>query len=241
MANSIETALVVGVGAVEGLGARVARTFAVRGGLHVVVVGRTSATLAAAVADIEAHGGQASVYRGDVTDEADVLGAVKTAEDLGPLRAAIFNAGGNRPRATLESDTPFVEEMLRVNALAGFTFGREVIRSMQPYGRGTLVFTGASAKPGFAAFAAAKAALRATAQAMAREFGPQGIHVGHIVIDGAIAGDRLRTRWPALLEQKGEGGALELDAIAEAYWQLHQQHPSAWTHELDLRPFKEPW
>ena len=94
-------------------------------------------------------------------------------------------------------------------------------------------------RPGFAHFAAAKAGLRAISQSMAREYGPLGIHVAHVVIDGGINGERLRTLWQDAVAQRGEGGLLEIDAIAEAYWQLHQQRKSAWTQELDLRPFKE--
>jgi NAD(P)-dependent dehydrogenase (short-subunit alcohol dehydrogenase family) len=106
-----------------------------------------------------------------------------------------------------------------------------------------MIFTGASAslrgKPGFAHFAAAKAGLRAIAQSMAREYGPHGIHVAHVVIDGGIAGERLLSRNLRLLEERGEDGLLGIDAIAEAYWQIHRQSRSAWTHEIDLRPFKE--
>jgi len=114
---------------------------------------------------------------------------------------------------------------------------------MQDRHQGSLFFTGATAslraKPPFTAFAAAKAGLRALAQGMAREFGPQGIHVVHAVIDGVIDGDRARQQFPDYVKAKGSDGLLQLDAIAETYWALHQQHPSAWTHELDLRPFKE--
>jgi len=110
-------------------------------------------------------------------------------------------------------------------------------------GRGTLIFTGASAslrgKPGFAHFAAAKAGLRAIAQSMAREYGPHGVHVAHVVIDGGINGDRLRKARPQIVEERGEDGMLGIEAIAEAYWQLHRQPRSAWTHEIDLRPYKE--
>ena len=114
-----------------------------------------------------------------------------------------------------------------------------------PLGRGTVIFTGASGslrgRPRFASFAAAKAGLRNVAQAMAREFGPQGIHVAHVIIDGGIDGERLNTRYPDRREQAGPDGLLDIDAIAEAYWQIHRQHRSAWTHEIDLRPYKEPF
>lgn len=112
-------------------------------------------------------------------------------------------------------------------------------------GRGTIIFTGASAsmrgKPGFAHFSAAKAGLRMISQSMAREYGPLGLHVAHVVVDGGINGDLLRTRVPTLIDQRGEDGLLGIDAIAETYWYIHRQPRSAWTQEVDLRPFKEPF
>jgi NAD(P)-dependent dehydrogenase (short-subunit alcohol dehydrogenase family) len=135
--------------------------------------------------------------------------------------------------------------MWRVACFGGFLVGREAARRLVPMGRGTVLFTGASAsmrgKPGFAHFSAAKAGLRMIAQAMAREYGPHGIHVAHVLVDGGIAGERLRTFAPQFVQAKGEDGLLDLDAIAETYWQIHMQHPTAWTHEVDLRPFKEPF
>jgi len=131
-----------------------------------------------------------------------------------------------------------------VACFAGFLAGREAAKRMASAGRGTILFTGASAslrgRPPFGAFASAKAGLRALAQAMAREFGPRGVHVAHVVIDGGIAGERLQ-RYPEFVAQKGEEGLLDLDALADTYWMLHRQHRTAWTHELDLRPFKEPF
>ena len=135
--------------------------------------------------------------------------------------------------------------MWRQNALGGFLVGREAIRRMLPKGSGTVLFTGATAslraRPPFLAFASAKAALRAVAQGLAREFGPQGIHVAHVVIDGVIGGDYARNKFPNFVATKGDDGLLALDEIADAYWALHCQPRSAWTHELDLRPFKEPF
>jgi NAD(P)-dependent dehydrogenase (short-subunit alcohol dehydrogenase family) len=116
---------------------------------------------------------------------------------------------------------------------------------MAPVGHGSIFFTGASGslrgRPGFAHFAAAKAGLRMIAQAMAREFGPQGLHVAHVIVDGGINGERLRSAVPQFVAAKGEDGLLDIDAIADTYWQLHAQHPTAWTHEIDLRPAKEPF
>jgi NAD(P)-dependent dehydrogenase (short-subunit alcohol dehydrogenase family) len=132
-----------------------------------------------------------------------------------------------------------------MGCFAGFLMGREVARVMVRRGRGTILFTGATASvrgsAGFAAFAGAKHALRALAQSMARELGPQGVHVAHVVIDGAIDTEFIRSNFPERAALKDRDGILAPDAIAEAYWQLHLQHRSAWTHELDLRPWMETW
>lgn len=235
-------AWVVGVGASAGLGAAIARRFAA-GGLTTVVTGRTRAQLDTVAAEIEAVGGRAVAAPGDVTQEADLIAIRDGIEAQGPLEAAIFNAGNNRWKPTLEMETEFFEEIWRVGCLGGFIFGREAARPMVARGRGSLLFTGASAslrgKPQFTAFAAAKAALRSVSQSMAREFGPKGVHVAHVVVDGAIDGDRINTRLPELAKQKGPDGLLKIDAIAEAFWFLHSQQRSAWTQELDLRPFSE--
>ena len=142
-------------------------------------------------------------------------------------------------------DAAFLEGMWRVNALAGFFFAKAALEAMLPRQRGVLIFTGASAslrgRAKFGGFAQAKAALRALAQSAAREFGPQGIHVAHVVVDGAIDGDRINTFLPGLKAQRGPDGLLDPDAIAENFWQLYRQPRSAWTHEIDVRPWVEPW
>ena len=235
-------AWVVGVGASAGLGAALARRFA-RGGLTAVVTGRTQAQLDTVAHEIEAAGGKAMAASGDVTSETDLRRILDSIESAGPLEAAIFNAGNNAWKPTLEIDAAMFEGLWRVGCLGGFLFGRETARVMLPRGRGTLLFTGASAslrgRPQFTAFAAAKAGLRAVSQSMAREFGPQGIHVAHVVVDGVIDGDRVNSRVPGLKAQKGPGGMLNVDAIAESFWSLHTQHRSAWSQEIDLRPYSE--
>jgi NAD(P)-dependent dehydrogenase (short-subunit alcohol dehydrogenase family) len=142
-------------------------------------------------------------------------------------------------------DAKFLEDMWRVNALAGFFFAKAAIEAMLPRKRGTLILTGASAslrgKANFGGFAHAKAALRALGQSAAREFGPQGIHVAQVIVDGAIDGDRINTFLPDLKKQKGEDGLLNPDDIAESYWTLYRQPRSAWTHEIDVRPWVESW
>ncbi|MCC6847208.1 MAG: SDR family NAD(P)-dependent oxidoreductase [Deltaproteobacteria bacterium] len=243
MAN--RAVIVVGVGPSRGLGAAIARRFA-REGFRVTIMGRASEKLNEALRDLRAAGADAEAIVGDVTDEAAVRAAVTAAErPEAPLEAAVFNAGGNWPRAFRDMDAEFLESMWRVNALAGFFFAKAAIDAMLPRGRGVVIFTGASGslrgKAMFGGFAQAKAALRALAQAAAREFGPQGIHVAHVVVDGAIDGDRINTFLPSLRQERGEDGLLDPDAIAENYWSLFRQPRSAWTHELDVRPWVESW
>src|SRR5262249_20338424 len=142
---------------------------------------------------------------------------------LDPVDLVVYNAGNNRRTDFRELPAATFEEFWRVGCFGGFLVGREAARRLVPLGRGTVIFTGASAslrgKPGFAHFAAAKAGLRAIAQSMAREYGPLGIHVAHAVIDGGVAGERLLSRVPSLLEERGRDGLLGIDAVAEAYWQ----------------------
>ena len=237
-------AVVLGVGAAQGLGATVATRFA-REGYIAVVAGRTGNNLDIVVRQIQQQGGTAHAVITDAASEEQVTALLTSAEQFGPVEAAIYNAGGNNPNSSLKTSGQFFEEQWRVGTYGGFIFAREAVKAMLPRELGTLLFTGASAslrgRPNFVAFAAAKAGLRAVSQAFAREFGPKGIHVAHVVIDGAIDGHRINTLVPQLAQMKGEDGLLDLEAIAESYWQLHLQHRSAWSQEIDLRPFKEPF
>jgi NAD(P)-dependent dehydrogenase (short-subunit alcohol dehydrogenase family) len=237
---SEKSAVIVGVGASRGLGAAIARRFA-REGFRLTVLGRNRDKLGAAVQELRATGASIDEVVGDALIERTVAQADASA----PIEAAIFNAGGNWPTPLLEIDAKRFEEFWRVNALAGLIFAQAAIRAMSPRARGTLIFTGASAslrgRANFVGFASAKAALRAVAQSAAREFGPKGIHVAHVVVDGAIDGERVNRLIPQLKEQRGPDGLLSPDAIAENYWTLHTQQRSAWTHELDLRPWVETW
>jgi NAD(P)-dependent dehydrogenase (short-subunit alcohol dehydrogenase family) len=239
---SNEVVWITGVGAVAGLGAALARRFA-EGGYQVAVSGRSLDKLHAVVADIEARGGRAIALPGDAGNEADILADVQRINELGTLKVAIFNVGNSVAAPTLELSAELFEQTWRASTLGGFLFAREATRTLLKNGGGTLLFTGASAslrgKPPYAAFAAAKAGLRSLSQTFAREFGPQNVHVAHVVIDGGIDGERIRNLAPKWLAQLGEEGALRLEDIAEAYWYLHSQPRSAWTQELDLRPFKE--
>jgi NAD(P)-dependent dehydrogenase (short-subunit alcohol dehydrogenase family) len=239
-----KSAIVVGVGASRGLGAAVARRFA-REGFHVAVMGRNRDKLDVAAKELKASGASVDAIVGDVTDQGSIDRAVAAAEAKAPLEVAVFNAGGNWPKPFLDSEPKFFEDMWRVNALAGLVLAQAAVRTMLPRERGTIIFTGASAslrgRANFVGFASAKAALRAVAQSAAREFGPKGIHVAHVVVDGAIDGDRINTFLPQLKEQRGPDGLLDPDAIAENYWLLHTQQRSAWTHEIDVRPWTETW
>ena len=239
-----KSAVIVGVGPVRGLGAAIARRFA-REGFRTTIMGRSAEKVDASLQDLKSSGADAHAVVGDVTDEALVRKVVADADKAAPLEVAIFNAGGNWPQSFLNMDAAFLENMWRVNALAGFFFAKAAIETMLPRKRGVLLFTGASAslrgKANFGGFAQAKASLRALAQSAAREFGPQGIHVAHIIVDGAIDGDRINTFLPDLKAAKGEAGLLDPNDIAENYWTLFCQRRSAWTHEIDVRPWTEPW
>ncbi|MGA2636462.1 SDR family NAD(P)-dependent oxidoreductase [Methylocella sp.] len=238
------TAVVVGVGSDRGLGAALARRFA-KEGLRVILAGRSARRLDAVAAAIESAGGLVLARAGDATREADVVALFDLAAAGGDLRLVVYNVGGNAVTPLLHAEADVFESIWRQNALGGFLVGQAAVRNMLPKKEGTILYTGATAslraRPPFTAFASAKAALRAVAQGFAREFGPQGIHVAHVVIDGVIKGDYARRNFPGFLRAKGRDGLLNPDAIAESFWALHRQQKSAWTHELDLRPFKEPF
>jgi NAD(P)-dependent dehydrogenase (short-subunit alcohol dehydrogenase family) len=224
------------------LGAAVARRFAAAG-LIVALTGRNTERLRAVTAEIVGAGGQARALPGDVSSADDVRRLIAEVAALGSLRVAVFNAGNAVRGTPLELSPELFESTWRGSTYAGFVFARAAIPELLAAGGGSLLFTGATAsvrgRGPFVAFAAAKAGLRSVAQSIAREYGPRGIHVAPVVIDGGIDGERLRTSAPHRAAEAGADGLLHPDAIAETYWQLHQQHRSAWTHELDLRPYKE--
>ena len=234
--------LVAGVGALNGLGAAIARRFG-REGFPVLIAGRNAEKLQATEAALLAEGLKVAGAIGDVSKAADARRFVAEAQALGPLAVAVHNAGSNRPSPFLKLSEADFEAHWREHALGGFQVAQAALPVLLARGEGSLFFTGASGslrgKANFAPFASAKAALRNLAQSLAREFGPQGIHVGHVVVDGGIEGERLLSRVPQLKDQRGPDGLLNIDAIADAYWAMHQQHRSAWTLELDLRPWAE--
>jgi NAD(P)-dependent dehydrogenase (short-subunit alcohol dehydrogenase family) len=240
--NVSRIAWIVGVGASRGLGAASARRFA-REGYKVAVTGRSSDALQVIVDEIVAAGGQAIPAAGDAQQEAGMVDILDRLESIGPVEVGVYNAGNAIWGPPLETKTTDFEAMWRVGCLGGFIFGREVARRMLPRGHGTIIYSGASAalrgRAAFAAFAAAKAGLRMVSQSFAREFGPRGIHVAHVIIDGSIEGDKIFSKIPDIGQQKGPDGLLHPDVIADSYWYLHTQHRSAWSQELDVRPHAE--
>jgi short-subunit dehydrogenase len=243
--TKLHAAVVIGVGPVRGLGATLAEFFADKG-LHVFIAGRSREKLTRVANHIQQNGGCVTAIVTDATDENAIKHLFSAIDgNKKTLAIAVYNVDSNIPSPLLNTDTETFIKLWQQNCLGGFLFGKAAIQSMLPQGNGTVIFTGATgslrAKPPFTAFAASKAGLRALAQGMAREFSPQGIHVVHTIIDGVIDGDRANAQFPEFVKQKGQDGLLQLDAIAETYWAIHQQHPSAWTHELDLRPYKEPF
>jgi NAD(P)-dependent dehydrogenase (short-subunit alcohol dehydrogenase family) len=234
--------LVVGVGASQGLGAAIARRFAA-GGHPVAIAGRNAPKLEATAAELTATNAQIATVIGDASNPVDAARFVEAAETLAPLAVAVHNAGSNRPSPFLKVSADDFEQHWREHVLGAFHLSQAAIPKLIEHGGGSLFFTGASGslrgKANFAPFASAKAGLRNLSQSIAREFGPQNIHVGHVVVDGGIAGERLLSRMPGLADQRGPDGMLNIDAIAEAYWFMHHQQRSAWTLELDVRPWAE--
>jgi NAD(P)-dependent dehydrogenase (short-subunit alcohol dehydrogenase family) len=242
---TMTTGSVLVVGAGDATGGAIARRFA-REGLVACVTRRQADKLVPLVERIRADGGQAHAFGTDARDEAATVALVAQIErDIAPIQVAVFNIGANVRFAVTDTTERVYRKVWEMGALAGFLMGREVAKAMLPRGQGSIIFTGATASlrggAGFAAFAGAKHALRALSQSMARELGPQGIHVAHAVIDGAIDTAFIADNFPERYALKARDGILNPEHIAEAYWQLHRQPRSAWTHELDLRPWLEGW
>jgi NAD(P)-dependent dehydrogenase (short-subunit alcohol dehydrogenase family) len=239
-----ETAVIIGVGPDNGVGARLCHRFAELD-YHVLVVGRTASKVDAVADRIRSSGGSATAVEADATDEPAIMDLFQRAEAIGPVRVAVYNAGNNMPGTFLTMEGEFFERCWRIACFGGFLFAREALKHMAERGKGTLLFTGASAslrgKPNFAAFTAAKAGLRALAQSLAREFGPKGIHVGHIVIDGAVDGDRIRKGRPEIAAERGDDGLVDIEGIVDIYEMMHRQPRRAWSHEIDVRTFVEPF
>jgi NAD(P)-dependent dehydrogenase (short-subunit alcohol dehydrogenase family) len=236
-------ALIIGAG--DATGGAIARAFAADGLTACVNRrARNADTLEALAQSIRDDGHHAKAYPGDAREEADIVAIVDAIEaDIGPIEVAVFNIGANVRFSITDTSAQVYRKVWEMACFGGFLMGREVAKRMIPRGRGTILFTGATASirggSGFSAFSGAKASLRMLAQSMARELGPQNIHVAHVVIDGGIETDFIRSIRPDFEAMKAEDAVLSPAAIADAYVMLHHQHRSAWTHELDLRPWKE--
>lgn len=236
-----KTAIVIGVGPEDGLGGQLCARFAARGH-RVFLAGRTQGTLEALAAKLK--GGAVPVVT-DATDEGQVQALFDAAEaDGGELALAIYNAGNNTPGRIIDMEAGYFERAWRVGAFGGFLFGREAVRRMQGRG-GTLLFTGASAslrgRANFGAFNSSKGALRNLAQAMAKEYAEDGIHVGHVVIDGPIGGEKIKKGFPQYAEKLGEAGMISLQGIVDAFEYLYNQPRNAWSFEVDVRTSLERW
>jgi len=237
--------IILGAGLPDGVGGALAQRFAAED-LHVFISGRTLEKVEQTAAQIIESGGSAEAIAADVTSEDDLNALFgKAGEREGALAAVVYNAGNNIPIPFADLSPEQFEFYWRVGCYGGFLTAKRALPILEAQGQGSMLVTGASAslrgKPMFGHFASAKAALRNLVQALAREYGPKGVHVAHIIIDGVVNGDRAQTSFGDYLENLGPDGALNPGAIADAYWAIHKQHRSAWTHELDLRPFSEAW
>ena len=241
MAAASPVAIVLGVGPERGLGGALCKRFAARG-MHVLVAGRTPGKLDAVVASIVRDGGAATACAADATDATAVAGLFDAAGRVGTVRLAIYNAGNNFPGRIRDMDPDYFEKCWRVGCFGGFLFGREAAKRMAS---GSVLFTGASAslrgRANFGAFNAAKGALRNFAQALAKEVAADNIHVGHVVVDGAIAGEKIIAGLPQVAERLGAEGMVSLDGIVDAFEFLHDQPAAAWSFEVDVRTRLERW
>ncbi len=238
-----KSALIIGAG--DSTGGAIARRFA-RGGYIACLARRSADKLEPLIKKIEAEGGEARGFALDARDEDSIIARFREIEEtVAPLEVMVFNPGANVRFPITEMTARVYRKVWEMACFAGFLAGREAAKYMVPRGRGTILFTGATASIrggiGYAAFAGAKHSLRALAQSMARELGPKGIHVAHTIIDGAIDTSWIRANFPAAAKFKKRDGLLMPEAIAENYWHLHCQPRTAWTHELDLRPWIEKW
>ncbi|MEM1230646.1 MAG: SDR family NAD(P)-dependent oxidoreductase [Pseudomonadota bacterium] len=235
-------AVVLGVGPLDGLGAELCMRFAAAG-LDVTVAGRSADKLEAVVAAITAQGGRARAAVADATSETQVNALFDEAP--GPVDLAIYNAGNNVPGRIIDMDLATFSHAMAMGPTGGFLFGRAAVRHMVPQRTGTLLFTGASAslrgRARFGAFNASKGALRNLAQAMAKEYAEEGIHVGHVIIDGPIGGEKIKQGFPEYAAKLGEAGMISLEGIVDAFEYLYRQQPRAWSFEVDVRTSAERW
>jgi NAD(P)-dependent dehydrogenase (short-subunit alcohol dehydrogenase family) len=238
-------AWVVGAGAVAGTGGAVARRLA-RGGMRVVLTGRTPAKLEELARVIRSEGGEAIVAPGDAGTEEGLSEPLEAVKREGPLHVTVYNAGGSQWRSSpLEMETAFFEDVWRINCLGAFITARESTRLMLERGGGVILFTGSisgvKAQPKLVAYASAKFGQRALAEGFARGYGPKNIHVANMLIHGPIDGDRFNNAWPGAKDKRPVDNMIPVENIAEAYWQVIIQSRNSWTQEMVMRPYCEPF
>lgn len=243
MSDTNESVLVVGAG--DAIGSAIAKKFS-REGYHVVGVRRNGDQLKDLEDEMRAEGNVFHGWSCDARKEEAIEDLFKKIEtEIGPLAAVIFNVGANVPLKVLDTTSRKFHKIWEMACYGGFLTGREATKYMLERGKGTIIFTGATASvkgsAGFGAFAMAKHGLRAFAQSMARELGPQNIHVAHVIIDSAVDTPWIRENILPLKTERHEDDLVNPDSIAEAYWHLHTQKRDAWTFEQDLRPWVETW
>ncbi|OUR75918.1 glucose 1-dehydrogenase [Alphaproteobacteria bacterium 46_93_T64] len=238
-----KVAMVIGAG--DATGGAIAKRFA-KEGFMVACVRRNAEKLTPLIEEIEAAGGTAIPFGCDARKEDQVVDLVEKIEiEIGPIEVLVFNIGANVPSSIFDETARKYFKIWEMGCFSAFLCGREVALRMRDRGRGTILYTGATASmrgaANFAAFSGSKHGLRALAQSMSRELGPLGIHVGHVVVDGAIDTDFIKTNFPERYALKDQDGILNPDHIADNYWHLHNQPRDAWTFEIDLRPWSEKW
>ncbi len=236
-----KSAIVIGVGPLNGLGGQLARRFSKD--LHVYIAGRTLSSLEEVAYQISQEGGQVTAVQTDTRDEKQIQELFAHVPE-GDLDLAIYNVGNNTPGAIKDMDPGYFEHSWRVGCFGGFLFAKSAVNHMQGQG-GTLLFTGASAsmrgRAGFGAFNSSKGALRNLAQALAKECAQDGIHVGHVVVDGPIGGDKIIKGLPDFAKAKGESGMISLQGIVDIYEMLYRQPRNGWSFEVDVRTSEERW
>ena len=237
------SAIIIGAG--DATGSAIAKKFASHG-YKICPVRRPGSIdkVNALAKEINESGGWAKGYGVDARDEDAVIKFFKDVEEnIAPIDVVIFNPGANVFSPIEETTSRVFRKVWEMAAFGGFLSGREAAKYMKKRNSGSIFFTGATASlrgsSGFSAFASAKFALRALSQSMARELGPEGIHVSHFIIDGAIDTVFIKENFPDRYALKEKDGILSPEKIADSYWFVHSQHRSAWTHELDLRPYME--
>ena len=236
-------ALVIGVGPLNGLGAQLCKKIA-NNNFEVFVAGRTKASLDMVVDSILKDGNKANPIVVDTTDELQIKSMIKVVGT--GLDFAVYNVGNNRPGKIIDMDASYFTESWQTGCFGGFLFAKEVIKTfLKEKTAGTLIFTGASAslrgKPNFGAFNSAKGALRNLAQAIAKEYAENSIHVSHVIVDGGLAGERIKQKISDFSQRVEEGRLINIESVTEAYMFLYNQNKNAWTFELDVRTSKENW